>query len=36
MKYMGSKSRLAKDLIPIIQPYVDNAKGYLEPMVGGG
>ena len=36
MKYVGSKNRLAKDLIPIIQPYVDNSVGYLEPFVGGG
>ena len=35
MKYVGSKNRLAKDLIPIIQPYVDNSVGYLEPFVGG-
>ena len=27
MKYVGSKNRLAKDLIPIIQPYVDNGGG---------
>ena len=36
MKYVGSKNRLAKDLVPIIQPYVDNSVGYLEPFVGGG
>lgn len=35
MKYVGSKNRLAKDLIPIIQPYVDKTQGYLEPFVGG-
>lgn len=35
MKYIGSKNRLAKDLVPIIQPYVDNSVGYLEPFVGG-
>lgn len=35
MKYVGSKNRLAKDLIPIIQPYVDKTGYYLEPFVGG-
>lgn len=36
MKYVGSKNRLAKDLIPIIQPYINNnGGGYLEPFVGG-
>ena len=35
MRYVGSKNRLAKDLIPIIQPYVDKKKYYLEPFVGG-
>ena len=33
---MGSKNRLAKDLAPIIQKYIDSGcKGYLEPFVGG-
>lgn len=37
MKYMGSKSRIAKDIIPIIQGYIDrnNIKTYIEPFVGG-
>lgn len=36
MKYMGSKNKLAKELSPIIQSYVDKGcKGYLEPFVGG-
>lgn len=36
MKYMGSKNRLAKDLAPIIQKYIDNGcRGYLEPFCGG-
>ena len=36
MRYMGSKSRLAKELIPIIQSYItEDTKGYLEPFVGG-
>lgn len=34
---MGSKNRLSKELVPIIQSYVDQpwCKGYLEPFVGG-
>lgn len=34
---MGSKSRIAKYIIPIIQSYVDdkNNKGYFEPFCGG-
>ena len=36
MRYMGSKNKFAKELIPIIQNYItDNTKGYLEPFVGG-
>lgn len=36
MKYVGSKNKLAKDLVPIIQSYITNdTKGYLEPFVGG-
>lgn len=38
MKYMGSKSRIAKHIVPIIQNEIDNydnCKGYLEPFVGG-
>lgn len=37
MKYMGSKSRIAKEIVPIIQHYVDEYKPlcYLEPFVGG-
>ncbi len=36
MKYIGSKNRLSKDLVPIIQSYINkNTKGYLEPFVGG-
>lgn len=37
MKYMGSKSRIAKYIVPIIQNYIDklNCKYYLEPFVGG-
>jgi len=36
MQYMGSKNRLAKELAPIIQSYInENIEGYLEPFVGG-
>lgn len=37
MKYMGSKSRIAKHIIPIIQKYIDenNITTYVEPFVGG-
>lgn len=37
MKYMGSKNRLSKELVPIIQSYIDdnNIENYLEPFVGG-
>ncbi len=38
MKYMGSKSRIAKYIVPIIQKYIDESgyRRYIEPMVGGG
>ena len=38
MKYMGSKSRIAKYIVPIIQSFIDKsgATEYYEPMVGGG
>ena len=36
MKYIGSKNKIAKELAPIIQSYIDvNTVGYLEPFVGG-
>lgn len=37
MKYMGSKNKLAKDIVPIIQKYIDDNKitCYIEPFVGG-
>jgi len=36
IKYVGSKNRLAKHLVPIIQSYItEDTKGYLEPFVGG-
>ena len=38
MKYMGSKNRLCKEIVPIIQSYIDNnnIKNYIEPFIGGG
>lgn len=37
MKYMGSKARIAKDLVPIIQQQIDSSgcQYYIEPFVGG-
>jgi len=37
MKYVGSKNRLSKYLVPIIQKYIDdnNVKQYMEIFVGG-
>lgn len=36
MQYVGSKNRLSKDLVPIIQTYITkDTNGYLEPFVGG-
>lgn len=37
MKYMGSKSRIVKDILPLIQRYIDNnnTKLYIEPFCGG-
>lgn len=37
MKYVGSKNRLSKDLVPIIQSYIDdnNIKKYWEPFCIG-
>ena len=38
MKYVGSKSKIAKYIVPIIQKYIDDNKiqTYIEPFVGGG
>lgn len=37
MVYMGSKRRVAKYIVPIIQEYIDcGYDTYIEPMVGGG
>lgn len=37
MKYMGSKSRIAKHIVPIIQKYIDDNEitKYYEPFCGG-
>ena len=37
MKYMGSKSRIKKDIVPILQKIIDdnNITYYIEPFVGG-
>lgn len=37
MIYQGSKARIKKDILPIIQGYIDrnNVKRYIEPFVGG-
>ena len=36
MKYMGSKNRIKKDLIPIIESYInEKTEYYIEPFVGG-
>jgi DNA adenine methylase len=34
MKYLGSKSKLAKHLVPIINSYADNCPVYVEPFCG--
>lgn len=37
MRYLGSKNRISKELVPIIQSYItEDTKGYIEPFVGGG
>ena len=37
MKYMGSKSRITKYIVPIIQKCIDdnNLSVYIEPFAGG-
>lgn len=37
MKYIGAKTKIAKDIVPIIQSYIDdnNIEFYVEPFVGG-
>ena len=36
MKYMGSKRRLAKHIVPIIKSLRKDGQTYVEPFVGGG
>ena len=38
IKYVGSKARIAKDIVPIIQKCIDEnaVNRYIEPFVGGG
>lgn len=36
MKYMGSKNRIAKDILPIILKDRKDGQFYVEPFVGGG
>lgn len=37
MKYMGSKSKVAKYIVPVIQKYIDDSRAwaYIEPFCGG-
>lgn len=36
MRYMGSKNKISKYIVPIIQSYINkDTNGYLEPFVGG-
>lgn len=36
MKYMGSKSRIKKEIVPIIQGFItEDTTAYIEPFVGG-
>ena len=35
MKYMGSKRRYARELLPIILEGRQNSQHYVEPFVGG-
>ena len=36
MRYMGSKNKISKYIVPIIQSYINsNIKGYIEPFIGG-
>ena len=35
MKYMGSRRRIAKDLLAIMLPHIERAGVYVEPFVGG-
>lgn len=36
MRYIGSKNRISKELVPVIQSYInENTSQYIEPFVGG-
>lgn len=35
-RYPGAKSRMVKQLLPMIVPHVERAQGYCDPFVGGG
>jgi DNA adenine methylase len=37
MKYVGSKAKIAKDIVPILQTLINlnGIKTYIEPFVGG-
>ena len=37
MKYIGSKAKIAADIVPILQGYINEygIKQYVEPFVGG-
>ena len=35
MRYQGSKSKIAKEIIPIITKNLSNDKWYVEPFMGG-
>lgn len=37
MKYIGSKAKVAADIVPILQGYINEygIKQYVEPFVGG-
>jgi len=35
MKYIGSKAKLAKYIIPFMEPYLEHADAYWEPFCGG-
>ncbi len=36
MKYVGSKNRIAKDILKIMLPYRKKDTYWVEPFVGGG
>lgn len=35
MKYMGSKSRIAKSLVPFLTKHLNKDRCYVEPFAGG-